>query len=157
MKRFVVMVLVGCGLMAMAQNQSTLTLEQAIALATQQSPGVKVARLSFMGRYWNYRSYQAELRPSFNLSGSLLNYDRSFVDVRDASNGEVSYVSNNSLSNYATLSIDQNIPFLGGTLSLESYLSRLDQFNYDVVNFNANPLVLKYTQPLKSYNTLKWR
>ena len=145
------------GAVAWAQSGRTLSLDQAIELATTQSPRAKVARLSFMGRYWNFRSYQAELRPSFNLGGSLLNYDRSFVDVRDAQSGEVSYVSNHSLRNYATLSIDQNVPFLGGTLSLESYLSRLDQFNYDVVNYNANPLLLSYTQPLKSYNSLKWR
>lgn len=134
-----------------------LTLERAIEVATVQSPQARAARLSFIGRYWNYRSYRAELLPSFNLSGSALNYDRSIVDVRNAETGEISYVSNNSLSNNLSLSINQNIPLLGGSLSVSSNLSRLDQFDYDRTNYNSNPLSVSYTQPLRSYNSLKWR
>ena len=136
---------------------SKLSLNDAIAIAKVKSTEAQLARFGFMGQYWNYRSYKAELLPSLNLSGGLLNYDRSFVEVRDPETGRISYVTNNSLSNDLTLSVDQNIPFLGGKLSLGSYLSRLDQFDYKNTTYNSNPLTLNYTQPLRLYNSLKWR
>ena len=86
-----------------------------------------------------------------------MHFDRSIVEARDPDTGRISYVDNNSLSNDLTLSVDQNIPFLGGTLSLQSSLSRLDQFNYDLQTYNTVPLILNYTQPIRAYNALKWR
>ena len=137
-------------------DKTFLSLERAILIAKERSPWAQMARFTLMRQYWNHRSYKAELLPSLNLSGNALNYNRSIVDVRDAGTGQISYVSNNSLANTVLLSIDQNIPFLGGTLSLESYLSHLEQFDYDKTTFNTNPLALSYRQPLRTYNSLKW-
>lgn len=151
----------GCLWMAVgtvaAQPARKLSLTEAIEIAKRDSYAAQVARYSFLGQYWNYRSYRAELLPSLNLSGGVMNFDRSIVEVRDADSGRVNYVDNNSLSNDLSLSIDQNIPFLGGTLSLQSSLSRLDQFNYDAQTYNSVPLILNYTQPIRAYNALKWR
>ena len=134
-----------------------LSLEEAIEIAKRNSYTAQLARYSFMRQYWNYRSYRAELLPALNLTGNLMNFDRSIVEVRDADSGRVNYVDNNSLANDLTLSIDQNIPLLGGTLSLQSSLSRLDQFSYDETTYNSVPLILNYTQPIRAYNYLKWR
>ena len=134
-----------------------LSLTEAIEIAKRDSYAAQVARYSFLGQYWNFRSYKAELLPSLNLSGGVMNFDRSIVEARDPDTGRISYVDNNSLTNNLTLSIDQNIPFLGGTLSLQSSLSRLDQFSYDLQTYNSVPLILNYTQPIRAYNPLKWR
>lgn len=134
-----------------------LSLTEAIEIAKRDSYAAQVARYSFLGQYWNFRSYKAELLPSLNLSGGVMNFDRSIVEARDPDTGRISYVDNNSLTNNLTLSIDQNIPFLGGTLSLQSSLSRLDQFSYDLQTYNSVPLILNYTQPIRAYNALKWR
>ena len=142
---------------AAQQPVRKLSLTEAIEIAKRDSYAAQVARYSFLGQYWNYRSYRAELLPSLNLSGGVMNFDRSIVEVRDAESGRVNYVDNNSLSNDLTLSVDQNIPFLGGTLSLQSSLSRLDQFSYDEKTYNSVPLILNYTQPIRAYNSLKWR
>lgn len=40
---------------------------------------------------------------------------------------------------------------------MQSYLYRLDQFEYDRTMYNSQPLRLQYTQPLRTYNELKWR
>lgn len=134
-----------------------LTLNQAIALAKERSAQAQMARYGFMGQYWNYRSYRAELLPSFNLIGNLGNYDRSIVEARDANTGTISYLENNTLSNDLNLSVNQNIPFTGGQVSLNSYVSRLDQYRYDKKTYNTNPFTLNYIQPLRSYNVLKWK
>ena len=134
-----------------------LTLPSAIQIAQRQSYDAMVARLSFMSRYWSYRSFRAELLPAVNLSGSLLQFDRSMVEARNFDDGRISYVENNSMSNSLSLSIDQNIAALGGKLSVQSYLYRLDQFSYDSRIYNSQPVRLRYTQPLWAYNSLKWQ
>lgn len=141
------------------QNLTTrkMTLEQAIETAHSRSPQVQMAQLNFMAQYWNFRSYKAQFLPSLNLHGSLGNYNRSLVDVRDPETGRITYVANNTLSNELSISIDQNIPLTGGKVSLNTSLDRLDQFNYGTRIYNSNPLSIRYTQPLRSFNELKWK
>lgn len=135
----------------------SMSLHDAIRLAQEHSLEAKMARFSFLGSYWTYRSYRAELLPSVSLSSSLLNYDRSVTSVRNYDDGRINYVENNSLSNSLTLSVSQNIVPTGGTVSLQSYLYHLEQFNYDLRTFNTQPLRLVYEQPLRAFNSLKWR
>lgn len=140
-----------------AQAQLTLTLEQAVELASTHSLDAQLAKFNYTGAYWSYRSFRAELLPSINLGGNLLNYNHSKVEARNYETGEISYVDNNTLSNSLTLSVDQNIPLLGGKVSVQSYLYRLDQFDYDRTMYNSQPMRLQYTQPLRTYNELRWR
>lgn len=134
-----------------------VTLTSAIQIAQQQSYDAMVARLNFMSQYWSYRSFRAELLPAVNLSGNLFQFDRSMVEARNFDDGRISYVENNSMSNSLSLSVNQNIVSLGGKLSVQSYLYRLDQFSYDSKIYNSQPIRLSYTQPLWAYNNLKWQ
>lgn len=143
-----------CGSMTVSAQK--LTLESAIRIAQENSYDAMVAKYSFMASYWTYRSFKAQLLPSMNLNGGLLNFDHSLVSVRNYEDGQVAYVNNNSMNNYLTLSVDQQIVATGGTVSLQSYLYRLDQFDYNQTTYNSQPLRISYTQPLKSFNSLKW-
>lgn len=134
-----------------------LTLCDVIHTAKRNSYDAMVARLNFMSQYWSYRSFRAELLPTVNLSGGLLQFNRSMVEARNFDDGRISYVENNSMSNSLSLSIDQNIVSLGGKLSVQSYLYRLDQFSYDSKIYNSQPIRFSYTQPLWAYNSLKWQ
>ncbi|MBO5887326.1 MAG: TolC family protein [Bacteroidaceae bacterium] len=134
-----------------------VTLGNAIQIAQENSLDAKSAHFSFLASYWTYRSFKAELLPSINLSGGLMNYNRSLVETRNYDDGRLSYVSNNTLSNSLTLSVDQQIAATGGTVSLMSYLHRLDQFTYKETTYNSQPLRVSYTQPLRSFNSLKWQ
>ncbi|MDE6795663.1 MAG: TolC family protein [Muribaculaceae bacterium] len=134
----------------------TLSLNDAIDIAQVQSYDALIARLNFMSRYWSYRSYRAELLPSINLYGGLMEFDRSMVQTRDYEDGRIYYVENNTLANSLSLSIDQNIALLGGKLSVQSYLYRLDQFTYGTRLYNSRPIRINYRQPLFAFNRLKW-
>lgn len=134
-----------------------VTLANAIQIAQDNSLDAKSAHFSFLASYWTYRSFKAELLPSVNLSGGLMNYNRSLVEARNYDDGRLSYVSNNTLSNSLTLSVDQQIAATGGTVSLMSYLHRLDQFTYKETTYNSQPLRISYTQPLRAFNSLKWQ
>ncbi len=138
-------------------QQKLVSLNDAIRIAQASSYDAKLAQFGFMSSYWAYRSFKAELLPSMSLTGSLMNFDHSRVEARDAESGKINYVESNSLNNSLTLSLDQQIAALGGTVSLQSYLYRLDQFNYNITNYQSLPLRISYSQPLKAYNELKWR
>ena len=143
-------------LMAETVSAQRLTLDNAIRIAQENSYSAQVAQFSYMASYWNYRSFKAELKPAVNLRGSLASFDHSLIETRNYEDGRLNYVSNNTMSNYLTLSVDQQIAATGGTISLQSYLYRLDQFSYDETTWKTQPLRLSYTQPLKTYNSLKW-
>lgn len=151
---FVLLAVFICNL---ANASMSLSLSEAIRLAQQYSLDAKVARFTFLESYWSYRSYRAELLPSVSLGGDVLNYDRSMTSVRNYEDGRINYVENNSLTNALTMSLTQNIVATGGTISLQSYLYRLDQFTHNQRIYNALPMRLNYTQPLRTYNALKWR
>ena len=145
-------ILMGC---CVAKAQ-TLTLTNAIKIAQENSLDAQIARFSFMSKYWQYRSFKAELMPSVNLGGMLGNFNHSVVETRDYETGRVKQVNNNTMTNYMTLSLDQKIAATGGTISLQSYLYRLDQFDYNDKTYNSQPLRISYTQSLRSFNSLKW-
>lgn len=141
---------------SVSASAQQLTLPDAIRIAQENSYDAQLARFSFLASYWTYRSFKAELLPSVNLNGGLANFDHSLVAVRNYEDGQVAYVNNNSMTNHLTLSLDQQIAATGGRVSLQSYLYRLDQFSYDEKTYNSQPLRVSYTQPLRSFNALKW-
>ena len=105
-----------------------LTLANAITIAQENSLDAQIARYSFMGSYWQYRSFKAQMLPSLNLSGGLGGFNHSVIETRDYETGRVNQVNNNTMTNSVTLSMDQEIVATGGKVSLQSYLYRLDQF-----------------------------
>ena len=150
-------VLTLCALCLPSIYAQTLSLSAAIEIARTQSYDAMLARLSFMSQYWGYRSFRAELLPSVNLYGNLFQFDRSMVEARNFEDGRISYVENNSMSNNLSLSVEQNVVPLGGKLSVQSSLFRLDQFTYDTKIYDSHPIRVSYTQPLRAYNSLKWQ
>lgn len=135
----------------------TMSLQEVIETAHSQSPSAILARHNFIVNYWQFRTYKAQFLPSLNLQGSLGNYNRSLVSLQDAQTGEIGYLENNTLSNSLGLSIDQNIPFTGGSVSVITSLNRLDQFSpTDKITYNSQPVRITLSQPINAYNSLKW-
>ena len=124
------------------------TLEDVIVMAQSKSLPALVARYSFISSYF---------LPSLNLGADIGQYNRSIVALQDAETGETHYVQNDNMNNSLQLSIDQNIPFTGGTVSLNTYLNRFDQFSpFGDMTYNSNPVNIAYYQPIFQYNRLKW-
>ena len=138
-----------------AQNE--ITLAEAIHTARSQSVEALEARQAFISTYWAYRSYRASRLPSFNLYGNLMNFDRSLTLLQNPEDGSLNYVSSNNLQNGLGLQINQNITFTGGTLTVASDLSRIDQFGSNKsLTWYSRPVTVSYYQPLFSYNQFKW-
>ncbi|MHC1780741.1 MAG: TolC family protein [Bacteroidales bacterium] len=139
------------------KHKITLSLEQVIETARDQSPNALVAKHNFLANYWSYRSYKAQFLPSLKLTANLGQYDRSLRALQNSETGEINYIANNNLRNSLSLSVNQNIPLTGGKISLSTNLNRLDQFSpFESKTYSSIPISLNYDQPLKAFNTLKW-
>ena len=137
--------------------QEQMTLEEAIHTARRHSVEALQARQSFISTYWAYRSYLASRLPSLHMVGRLMNYDRSLTLLQNPDDGTLNYVSSNNLQNSLGLQINQNITFTGGSIQVESDLTRLDQFGSSRGwTWYSRPVTLTYYQPLFTYNQFKW-
>ncbi|WP_455586841.1 TolC family protein [Bacteroides sp.] len=139
-----------------AQNEREITLGEAIALARTQSVDAAVALNELKTSYWEYRTFRADLLPEVNLAGTLPNYSKSY-NSRQNEDGTYGFVRNNYLELSGDLSIDQNIWFTGGKLSLTTSLDYIKPFGgkgYE--QFMSIPVSLQLTQPIFGVNKLKW-
>ncbi len=122
-------------LASVAQNDTlgherNITLSEAIVLARTQSVDAAVALNELKTAYWEYRTFRADLLPEVNFTGTLPNYNKSYSTYQD-SDGSYSFVRNNTLGLSGQLSIDQNLWFTGGRLSLTSSLDYLKAVHVD--------------------------
>ena len=157
MKRFLLTTLTLIVSLTRVSAQNEMSLEEAIHIARHQSVEALEARQAFISTYWAYRSYKASRLPSFYLYGDIMNFDRSLTLLQNPENGTLNYVSSNNLQNGVGLQVNQNITFTGGTLSVFSDLSRIDQFGDNKsLTWYSRPITVSYYQPLFTYNQFKW-
>lgn len=136
----------------------TLTMQDVVQLAQENSISAMNNRNGFVSSYWRFRSYKSELLPSLSLNASLGQFNRTLVALQDFNTGEIGYRANYNLSNSATLNLSQNIPWTGGMVSLSTNLQRLDQYSPSrLTTYYSQPIYLTYMQNLWGYNQYKWR
>lgn len=139
-----------------SQNGHQISLREAIALARMQSVDAAVALNELKTAYWEYRTFKADLLPEINMRGTLPNYNRSYNSYQ-SEDGSYKFVRNNTLGLSGELSVDQNVWFTGGQLSLSSSLDYIKQLGTGGnKQFMAIPIGLKLTQPIFGVNSLKW-
>ena len=140
-----------------AANAQRMTLDEVIATARERSVPALAAKSTFISSYWEYRSYKASRLPSLSLYGNLASFDRSLRQLQNYETGDLVYTSNYNMQNSIGLSIRQNVTFTGGTVSLYSDLSRIDEFGSQRhKTWYAQPVSFSYTQPIFAYNQFKW-
>src|SRR5699024_4333085 len=135
----------------------TLTLEQCISIAQDQSPVANAARYALIASKWENKSFNADLLPSLSLTGNAPNYRKSiFSNTLD--NGDITFSSRTQSEAEVELSIEQAILPTGGSLSLTTGLTRLGIFGGEnTYLWQSRPLVVGLRQPLFQFNNLKWR
>ena len=156
-KKLTLTLLLTLTVLSTGSAQEYMTLSDAIHTARTQSVEALEAKQAFISTYWAYRSYKASRLPSVYMYGNLMNFDRSLTLLQNPEDGTLKYVSSNNLQNGAGLEINQNITFTGGTLSVSSDLSRIDQFGGNKsLTWYSRPVTVSYYQPLFTYNQFKW-
>ncbi len=140
-----------------AQQPVKYTLNDVIELAQKQSPDALIAKHRFISSYWTYRNFKADYLPNLTLDATMPNINRAIAAV-PAQDGSINYIPQ-SLSGYALeLSLDQKIGFSGGNISLNTGISRMDNFASDTFTsqYLANMVNIVIRQPLFNYNPYKW-
>lgn len=138
------------------QTARSLTLEESIEIAKDNSPLSRAAAFSLIASKWRYKSFRADLRPSLDLTGNIPNYRLGTQTVNTA-DGIQNVSFNNSNANLG-LSINQAILPTGGSVSISSSLNRLGVFKGESrYEWSSTPVSIIYNQPLFQYNNLKWR
>jgi len=139
------------------ETVGTLTLEECIEIAREQSPVAQANRYALTASRWEYQSYRADLLPSLSISGDAPNFNKSiFSNVLD--DGTITFSSRTQSEASTALSVNQNILATGGTLSLSSGLTRLGIFEGEnTYRWQSTPLVVGLRQPIFQFNNLKWR
>jgi len=143
-----------------AQEVKKLTFGEVIKLAEEQSPNALIAKHRFRSSYWQFRSYQAQFRPSLALRGSLPGYSNGFDKVYDSNTDQYTYVPKNTISSSGTLSLTQAIGFSGTSISLQSSINHLFDFSSTALfprQYNITPVSINITQPIRQYNSLRWQ
>ncbi len=157
MKKFILtlLVIVISAGTAFSQEKRTLTLEDVIQLAKDNSRSAKLAETRRTFGYWGYKVYQAGLKPQLLLRGNFPNYTNRSVPVTQP-DGTVSFRSVNQAQADLSLGFQQVLPWTNTTVSLETNLVRFEDYAGDVSNFQGDPFGITIAQPLFSVNPYKW-
>ncbi len=139
------------------QTHMQLSLDEVIDIAQSQSLQAIIAKHRFRQGYWEYRTHIAEFRPSLNMDLQFPRFNRAIETIRNADGSySFSYVSENRAQ--ASLDMTQNVGFTGGSIFVQSDLTRMDEFGDDnTTTYISAPLRIGYRQPLNGYNELKWK
>ena len=140
-----------------AQQPVKYTLNDVIELAQKQSPDALIAKHKFISSYWTYRNFKADYLPELRLDANIPNINRTIASV-PLEDGSINYVPQSQSSYFVGMSLKQNIGFTGGSVSLNTGLSRMDNFYKDTTTtqYLANMVNIVINQPIFNYNPYKW-
>ncbi|TWV98712.1 TolC family protein [Chitinophaga pinensis] len=143
-------------LLAIAQQQNSISLPEMVSLSQTRSSLSKVAITQKEIRYYQFLTLRSDLKPQISLYGNLPSYSKQYTSVTQP-DGKIAFLP--VQQNYSNLgfSLSQEIPFSGGLLSLNSELSQFYDFKEKYREYNGTPVFLHLTQPVFGFNTLKWR
>lgn len=141
-----------------AQKEIHLSLEQTLSLAASQSLEAFRCKNSYLAEYWNYQYFKSSNLPYLSLKMKPIEYFNNTTKRYDFENNLEVYKEQRIINSYANLSLNQNLPFSGGTVFLESDLSRLVNLgDSTLLAYNATIMRIGYVQPLFAFNQYKWQ
>jgi outer membrane protein TolC len=142
----------------MSLAQTTLTLEETLHLAHAQSLDAMRIKNMYLARYWEYRAYRSGLLPQASMTLRPFTFNRQMVQRYDINENIEVFRQQQTLNNFGSISLNQNIGITGGRIFLDTDLNRLVNFGNDKFKtYSATPIRIGFAQPLFAYNDTKWR
>jgi outer membrane protein TolC len=156
--RLVLLVALAQSALAGAQSPATrtLTLQDAIAMAQQQGPLAQVARSTRDVARWRDRAFNSRLLPQLFLQGDAANLNHGINPIT-LPDGSTQFIGQSQNQSTLSLGFSQQIPLTGGTISVGSAVSRIDQFGDQSTKFyQTSPVVVSLRQDLFRPRTVVW-
>jgi outer membrane protein TolC len=133
-----------------------LTLTDAIAMGQQRGDQAEGARASRDVARFRNDAFNARLLPQLFLSGNAANLNHGINPIT-ASDGSIVFVGQSQNQSTMQLGFSQAIPLTGGTITVGSAVSRIDEFGttYDK-KWQTSPVVLSLQQDLFKPRDIVW-
>ena len=136
-----------------------LSLRDVISIATDSSLSAFRARHTYLGSYWEFRTYKAQNLPQLSIASTPIKYNQNFVLRYNSETNIEEYRPQQTISSAIGLSVKQNVGPLGGTFYIDTDLDFVKNFssvNEDYQQFSTTPIRIGYNQPLFGYNQFRW-
>jgi outer membrane protein TolC len=135
---------------------SSITLQDAIAMAQRQGPAAQAARSQRDAARYRNNAFNARLLPQLVLSGNAadLNHGINPITLPD---GSTQFIGQSQNQSSMELGFQQRIPLTGGLVSVGSAVSRIDEFgNLNARYWQTSPVVLSLQQDLFKPRDVVW-
>lgn len=140
------------------QEKKTLTLQDAIGIASQQSLDAFRNKNMYLASYWEFRYFKADNLPRLSLQATPFDFNRSMQKVYNYNENRDEFKSREFLNSELALQLNQNIPLTGGSIFAQSELNLMRNMGTDkLTSYSSTPISIGYSQSLNGYNQLKWR
>lgn len=141
---------------AVSACRSALTLADAVALAQKQGFNAQASRDALAAARARDRAFTARLLPQVSIGGMAANYNHSIIPVVQPT-GETQFVSQSQNESTMGLTVSQPLPWLGSTVTVGSYLDRVDLTGTaSSRTYTSTPFLISITQDLLKPRTLLW-
>ncbi len=161
MKRAIQMILLGLFISSnslLAQNDQikyVLELADVIDMAVMHSSEIKNVQNQNVNYYWRYRNFKTRFRPQLVLSGDVPNYSQTTSPITQP-DGSIEFKQVSNLAASGNLSVQQSIPQLGTYIWAGTSAHGIRNLKTETNSFSGSPFSIGFTQPLFSYNWMKW-
>ena len=147
--------------LAWGQNTYSLDLNEVVELAQSDAPDALLASTRWKRNYWTHQSFLADYKPNILFNANTLPLFNRSIEPVTQPNGEDIYVERAYMSNSMNIGLTQSVAATGGTVFLNTGLSRLDIFategNPAARSYLSNPINFGFVQPLFQFNDMKWQ
>lgn len=125
-----------------------LTLETALDKYCFFTPEAKKAKHTLDNSTLEFENYKKSFLPEFAFDLSPLSFSHQIKTLQNPEDGSYTYVKDYMNSSSTSLSINQRLPYVGGTFSVRSSLNMLSEFSDKRQSFSATPVSIGYSQQL---------
>lgn len=134
----------------------TLTLQDAIRMAQEQGPQAQIARSTRDAARWQDDAFNSRLLPQLFLRGNVadLNHGINPVVLGD---GTTQFLAQSQNQSSVGIGFRQQMPLTGGTIEVQSLVTRYDQFGDDKRKYyQTSPVVVSLTQDFFRPRQIVW-
>ncbi len=152
---FFTLLIIPSGLFSQDNDTLNLSLTNVVNLAILQSSSVRYSQNRNVNYYWRWQNFKTRFRPQLTLQGNLPNYTRATEEnIQD--DGSIKFNQIANLKTSASVSLNQQIASTGTYVYAATSLTRVQDYNYNTIDFASTPFSIGFVQPIFAYNWSKW-
>ena len=134
-------------------------LNEIINAAVTESPSKLLAKTRLSNNYWQFVNFNSTFKPQLSFNATLPFLSRS-IDAIPLPDGSEAFVNRSFMRNNVGVSLSQVIPQTGGTVFVNTGLSRIDLFETNSQDYSrsylSTPISIGFNQPIFQFNRFKW-